>query len=303
MPRARSSFIPTVCGYAELGRAGLGNTLFPWARCLLWCERHGVPMLAPQWFRIRVGPYLRRERDKRAYHLIFRGPGVIDAARRAVCLLGMPRRPEPASIDSAPSASGVYVFEGMAPYFDPLRSSQRRLRQGLLDMVRPQLRPPSPMRSFIAVHVRRGDFSVIANDRKLREGNHSYRIATSWYVAALREDLPAVVFSDGHAREFKELIEESRTTVHTPISAATDLLIMSGATALVASGSSYSQWASFLGQIPTVWYPGQRRSPVLDEGIELEPEWELGPLPAPFGAAVRSRVLPAPADSVQADPA
>ena len=52
-------------GYPEMGRTGLGHSLLAWARCVVWCEMTGAKMLAPRWLRIRIGPYLRGERQAR----------------------------------------------------------------------------------------------------------------------------------------------------------------------------------------------------------------------------------------------
>jgi hypothetical protein len=259
-------------------------------------------MLPPRWLRLRVGPYLRREKDKRAYFLLFRGPGARGLAQRAACLLALPRRPEPSSLRAPPAGLGVYVFEGMGSCFAPLRGEHAVLRRELVAMLRARFVPRPLQPLALAVHVRRGDFTTPPTDVKLRGGHHNYQIPIRWYVDALRAvrstigtHAPTTVFSDGHADELRELLTEPQTTLHAPVSAATDLLTMSSAAGLVASGSSFSQWASFLGQVPTVWYPGQRRELVIDDdlGPSLEPEWESGALPEAFGAAVRRRLSPA----------
>jgi hypothetical protein len=263
-------------------------------------------MLPPIWLRIRIGPYLRRERDKRAYFLLFRGSGIARNIERAACLAGLPQLPEPSTLDTPPSARGVHVFRGIGPSFAPLRGEHALLRRELRTMLRPAYVPASQREPFVAVHVRRGDFTAAASDRELREGRHNYQIATTWYVGALRavrsaigEDTPAIVFSDGDAAELKDLLAEPRTRMHAAVSAATDLLAMASASALVGSGSSFSQWASFLGQMPSVWYPGQRRAPVIEAegGVSLEPEWESGRLPDAFGVEARRRLSRQPTDA------
>jgi hypothetical protein len=87
-------------GDPRLMRAGLGNMLFPWARCFLWCRDNEAAMLAPRWFKLRVGPYVRRESDKRRYDRLFRRDGYVHGVRRATILAraeviaeGAPRLP------------------------------------------------------------------------------------------------------------------------------------------------------------------------------------------------------------------
>lgn len=60
-----------VYGAVDLGRYGLAHGLIGWARCVVWRHRQGVQMLAPNWFGLRLGPWLRNERDKRLYWLLF----------------------------------------------------------------------------------------------------------------------------------------------------------------------------------------------------------------------------------------
>ncbi len=286
-------------GYPDLGRAGLGNMLFPWARCLLWCRRHRIPMLPPRWFRLRIGPFLRRELDKRMYHRVFRNAGPLALANRAARLLTLPHLPEPALGEPPGADRGVYVFQGMDRFFAPLLGNHDVLRIELEAWLRPEYRPFTPIPRCIAVHVRRGDFSSPGSERPLRDGHPNYRIPIEWYVRALRAirsalpaRVPALVFSDGRPGELIELLAEPQTSRHEAVSAATDLLTMSKAAALVGSGSTFSRWATFLGQTPSRWYPGQRNESVLagSGSFELAPEWDAGPLSEGFLAAVRSRI-------------
>lgn len=38
---------------------GLGNRLFPWARCVLFRKFHNIPMVDPIWFRPAIGQLFR----------------------------------------------------------------------------------------------------------------------------------------------------------------------------------------------------------------------------------------------------
>jgi len=41
------------------------------------------------------------------------------------------------------------------------------------------------------------------------------------------------------------------------------MIALSTAKVLVSSASTFSMWASFLGQMPTIWFPGQLRQKLL----------------------------------------
>src|SRR3954454_23821606 len=68
--------------YAKLSNAGLGNLLFPWARCEIFRPRHNLPMLAPRWTHAKIGPLLRREKDKRYYIGLFSRKGYVSGLKR-----------------------------------------------------------------------------------------------------------------------------------------------------------------------------------------------------------------------------
>jgi hypothetical protein len=256
-------------------------------------------MVAPLWFRVRIGPYLRRERDKRAYHRLFHGGGAITGVRRLLALATLPRIPEAEARAAPEGRRGVVLFRGMGRLFEDLRGHSESIRAELLRITRPGLLPGPRASPFIAVHVRLGDFSLPSSVDVLTRGNHNYRIPVEWYVEALRAvraDVgscwPAVLFSDGADAELAPILSEPAIERARGSTAITDLIDMAGARALVASGSTFSMWASFLGQIPTVWYPGQRRQFVLGsaDARGLEPEWDVGGLPKEFREAVSSGI-------------
>ncbi|MDP9036116.1 MAG: alpha-1,2-fucosyltransferase, partial [Myxococcota bacterium] len=248
-------------------------------------------------FRVRIGPLLRHERDKRRYESLFRPPGWRQRVLRSSCLLSFPRRCEPAVLDDRPVPGALYWFAGQGSAFAPLLRDHALLGEELRAIVRPEFLPGPENRPFIAVHVRRGDFSM-PSSTELARGQHNFRIPIDWYVAALRSlrnslgrAVAALVFSDGTERELEPLLAERFTTMSRSKHAASDLLKMSEAGALIASGSTFSMWASFLGQVPAIWYPGQRRELLLREGPGAEPEWSAGPFQRAFLDAARARLM------------
>lgn len=76
-----------------LGRYGLTHGLLAWARASVWCEQNGAVMLAPFWLKLRIGPYLRRERDKRNYFMLF-GRVTATAGLRRLQVLAQSRKIE-----------------------------------------------------------------------------------------------------------------------------------------------------------------------------------------------------------------
>jgi hypothetical protein len=129
----------------------------------------------------------------------------------------------------------------------------------------------------VAVHVRFGDFLPV-NEADSLGGGANRRQPLSWYVDAvktLQADLgPAWrfhVFSDARDAELVDLLILPGVQRMPIVSAAHDLLLMARHRILVASGSTFSMWASFLGQVPTLWYPGQNKFTLLrTKGMERD---------------------------------
>src|SRR4029079_16925619 len=86
IPISRDGGTARVLGFPKMVHAGLGHKMCAWARCHVWCKDNNVGMLAPRWFDVRVGPYLRREKEKRQYHRLFTNDGYVKGVRKAIYL-------------------------------------------------------------------------------------------------------------------------------------------------------------------------------------------------------------------------
>jgi hypothetical protein len=290
-------------GFADQPDGGLGNMLVPWARCLVWCRGAGAKMIAPFW----AGPEARSGRAggraaRDDYRAFFSDAGYVSGWRRSF-LLGLLRHLEETKLADRPEEAGpgIVVFRGLQGV-EPLLGRHAEILQELRRVTRAEYRPSGGERGpFIALHVRRGDFTEAPEDR-LRAGEPNLRQPLAWYVAALREirrglsgNLPAVVFSDGVDVELSPLLSEPATRRSEGPGAVTDILEMTRATALVASRSTFSIWGSFLGQVPALYFPGARPCPLslvqAGRPFAVEPEWEPGVRLAPsFLGAVAARV-------------
>lgn len=257
---------------AVLPSAGLGNKLFPWARCRAYSLEHGLPMVAPNWAQLKLGRLLRRDRDPRVYHNLFRSApvGYMSGARSLWLRLATRRLlDEPENLHDAPrdrDAPDAVVFKGERDHFSPLTGWDVVLRQELRMLTRAGwVRRADEVGAVpIGVHVRRGDF-IEASRQEDFIFRGAIRTPLEWFVrcvTASREvggvEVPVVVVSDAPNTELDELLQLPHVTRVDTGSAIGDLLVLSTAKLLIASGgSSFSAWAAFLGQMPTVAYPGQ----------------------------------------------
>lgn len=292
-------------GYPDVGRFGLAHSLMAWGRCLLWCQRSGATMLAPIWLRPRLGPYLRRERDKREYFRLFHAGEAVGGLPRLWRLafsrqLSAENELPPAGF--TPDRPTVVVFRNSVAandqtFFHHLRGEGELIRRELTRITRAHHRPTAPGRPFIAVHVRMGDFGQAASLGELNAGKTNQRIPLAWsveMVGGLRErvggDVPVILFSDGSDQELAALLALPGVRRSPAQAAITDMLAIAQAGALVSSGSGFCRWGSYMGQVPRICFPGQRIVGVLDDE-SLEPDCgSPADIPATFLAAVASRL-------------
>ena len=232
---------------------GFGNRLFPWARSHLYSVTHDVPMLAPRWWwPPRVRPLLKEfpPATELPGHLYIRGlrtlPEYIGGARRLLV--------------EAMSPADILVFRGEAGRLADLHGHEIDL---LTALQRISTTRAPVHKAYVGMHVRLGDFSDAA------------RTPLSWFLSALRAirgkigaEVPALVVSDGSKADLAEVLAQPRVQlVRTGVPLA-DLLVLSQARVLLASGSSFSAWAAFLGGMPAVtheahslaWYGARARS-------------------------------------------
>ncbi len=256
--------------YPKLMKAGLCNMLEPWATCYLWSRDNGAKMIAPYWTKIRVGPYLRGERDKRNYQRLFHHGFQIAGVKRAYLLSTLKRVPIASYHGDQQHRGGVIVeFSGMGS-FSSLIGRHTEVKRGLLSITKKKFVPEIGEKyPFIGIHVRLGDYPA-APDPKQPALN--YRLPLEWYVSALREirstagsTCEAVVFSDGSDSELKPLLSEPLVRRSQYRHAITDLLSLSDASVIIGSCSTFSMWAAFFAQTATVWHPGRCPGKVFDE--------------------------------------
>ena len=166
MPRA-------VYGYPQV-HGGLGNMLIPWADCVLWCRDNEAAMIAPFWTKIRMGPWLRRERDKRLYHRFFVPAGDIHGLPRLVLLATSCQVTaddwRSGRSGAATDRSTVVCFANMN-LFGNLIGRHNEVHAALYRITRRSYHPVGlGGKPFVGIHVRLGDFPQMPQGELLSNG-------------------------------------------------------------------------------------------------------------------------------------
>lgn len=243
---------------ADLNRAGLGNYLFPWLRSAEIAHMSGRELLPPQWFQLRVGPYLRREPDKREYWRLFPREPLSVTYRRWRALRTVREVEEPS--DWRDFDGPVLPVRDMRNYFSDLQLPPSWHRAFIERSVRPGVLAPPRTEPYVAMHVRLGDFQPATDAAELHDNNRSTPIA--WFEAQIRAvrarypSLAVIVASDGTDREIAPLMAHGNTARAEGSNALHDMLILADAVGIVGSRSTFSAWGAFLGEKPMLVQAG-----------------------------------------------
>lgn len=247
--------------------AGLGNKLFPWARAKIFSTQNDCKMLRPLWFSPHGGAVIRGGIDYRfALSKIWLLRNFIyDEETLGWYDYWIRWRKLPLYfVDDLHEAEKVLVNNQHIVFrwdrchnFADLQGYQEFLRKCLSAIIqKPQLRLVQQYsgRDFIALNVRTGnDFLSLTSGR-----TGYYKTDKAWFICALDEarrrygNLPAIVVSDGGHKQLKELLREPDVSLLQAPTAVADLLVLSKARVFLGSGNStFSAWASFLGEMDT----------------------------------------------------
>jgi hypothetical protein len=263
-------------------KAGLGNMLIPWARCFLWCIDNNARMIAPHWTKLRIGPYLRRERDKRNYQRLFTSNQYIDGLLRLYLLATTKKCAFELYDGTVSSGRGITVlFSGMDS-FPSFIGRHAEIKQALTTMTKPEYLPRKADRPFIGVHVRLGDYPQAKNPES---APWTSRLPIDWYVAAVHEvrktagfGLDVILFSDGDDAELIPLLKLPAVSRSEDKESITDILALSQAAVIIGSCSSFSMWGAYLAQTFTVWHQGRCPGKIMEQQRSAcyETEWMPG---------------------------
>ena len=251
--------------FVRLSGHGLGNCFYTYFHAVALAERVEAQIITPPWLSLKPGTFIRRESSKRTYWRMFRPyAGELHGLCKLLALLKTYGNRKIIKVGGTGEAKIIegslnvvtnttFTFQGLYAYRDVIR-------QRLLGVVNDPV--PSDhswgKSGFIGVHVRLGDFAPVADPKLVSSGRANTRIPLSWYVTMVQAlqkrypDMPVRVFSDGKEDELQPLLALG-ATIYRSGSDMTDLLAMSSASVLVGSHSTYSRWAVFLGDMPSIW--------------------------------------------------
>ncbi len=228
--------------------------MFMAAHAWVACQKEGGKFISPSWLKFSIGPYLRRERDKRNYANLFRCYGV--SGFKKLFLLAKFK---------LTGGRQCRTFDTLGSYFGELNKNQPLVRQYFETIVNPAMIASVDdryLRDCVAVHVRLGDYVP------------SLRIPLSWYVGIMQSikrlnpGQRIIIFSDGTDDELAELMAIPGVERKFYGNALADIWAISKCKLLIASDSTFSAWGAFLGNVPIIF--NRRHFPSVFSGNVLE---------------------------------
>jgi hypothetical protein len=241
---------------ARLPKAGLGNKLFVWAEALVFAREHGLPLTVTGWNTPQWRNWWRCG-DLRWY-----GGYFTPWAEGRIAKSRVMRQPQALEDDV-----DVYefteiphwrtCFDKLVPHREmignELRSHLTRARQREVGAVQ---------KPALCVQVRMGDFRALKTGESfaavggVRTPLDYYKSMISSVRKVAGARVPVTLVSEGSDAELAELLQMDAVTRHKGRSSIADLFLMADSQVLVcAAGSSFSQWAVFLGEGVVLHHP------------------------------------------------
>jgi hypothetical protein len=275
------------CKVKFVRTSGLGNRLFPWARCTIFSKKNEIPMVPPVWPSYRRGPLFRGGVD---YQNFLRKILLFDNFHASEAHLGklnafiFPFKSNEIYFNGVGENDNSYfeellkkgtspqnclfVFSGDSHHFADLKGNKEFLKSELYAITKLKwIRFVEGFSEFpIGLNIRVGKDFKEAKSPKDYFSKGAIRTPLSWYKETLiqvRQHLgdlnaPAFIATDGTEKELADILEMPNVKLIKTKSAICDLLLMAKSKIFIGSGgSSFSAWVSFLGGMPTVTHPGQ----------------------------------------------
>lgn len=268
-------------GFVRFGGAGLGNLLFVFAYAIAFAEKNEAELIWPTWPSIKVGPWIRRERDKRFYANLFKNDGSYIGGLQKAFILLFSKKSRVDNVDiTTMGEPGVVIYSGYKMHFGELLNQREKIKKCFYAITN-RKNLASLQHDFsneINMHIRLGDF-IKADITKLNAGDESVSTPISWFVKVVRdvkgvlgESIRFNIFSDGTDEELKELLDLDGVSRMSYGNAWADIVGLAQSKVIIASGgSTFSMWARYLGNGACITFTNQIREHLCSrpDGFEL----------------------------------
>lgn len=274
---------PKLGGLIRVSGPGLGNLLFDYAETIVLADQIGnCKIIWPTWWSIKIGTFLRRERDKRLYLDLFKNDGSYISGVEKIKLLLFKHKicTDDFFNDQASFTEDSVLMCSKYPYsFVNITGKSELIWQHLLTITREKHKNAlkEDFRNVVGIHVRLGDF-VQGDTEGIKTGQQSRSMPVSWYCKVvdslsdiLGKGIKYYVFSDASDLELQDLLNKSNVERKFYGSALGDMIALQQCKIIVSTLSSFALWAIFGGADIWITYPSFITNE-LAEGLEANRE-------------------------------
>ena len=260
-------------GIIRLGGAGLANLLFSWARCAVFCKANGAVQIYTTWPQIKRRCWTHWEPDKRHYCGLFRPlPDEVSGNAKMRLLYSLPRVEEADCEATSLTVGRIVVFRGLGRYFlDIPKKEHAWVRERFSSMLKNKQLLREKREPHIGIHIRLGDKATYQS----RTANpiDMQLPPMSWYTHVINSISSELnwtgevgVCSDGSDADLRPVLEIPGVRLVRGRTALDDFMYLAESDLLVGSSSTFSQWAAYISDGPSIWYPRFDRKGGLGNG-------------------------------------
>jgi hypothetical protein len=247
----------------RIGGFGLANCMFVYARAIILADETGFKLINPTWQRFGIGQYLRNEKDKRNYLGLFYRDGM-GGFKKYLLLLISRKVSDKQFLNIDYFLPQIIIVSGVGDFFFPLLPYQNRISEKFRLINKTNSQEKINYERTIGIHVRLGDFI------------NEYRTPINWYLEKINYinqiydfQFSFILFSDGTDEELKDFFEIQNLNRSFNENAFADIISLSRCCLILGSDSTFSGWASFLGQKPSIFYKKHFGQVLVEEKYEI----------------------------------
>jgi len=254
---------------AKLPRAGIGNKMLVWAHAKIFGYLNNIDVFSTNWVTFHIGPYLRKEKNKRFYYGYFNHTSLINKLRIKYFNLFYKSQVEPKVERLNTSYSGnIFTFHKIphwSDHFLQIRRYRDYVREEIYStLITERVKEEIDQYSSpeIGVHIRMSDFSFPVEDKSLRTQG-MVRTPLSFFIQQIinirkivGEQVKATIFSDGFLNELAPILDLPNVEMAPSKSDIIDLLLLSKSKVILTSrDSTFSYWGVFLSDAICIHHP------------------------------------------------
>ena len=258
-------------GWFRFSGPGLANCMFIAARAYILSKKYKCGFIEPTWMKFSLGPFIRREKDKRIYSSLFKSLGIV-GLQKAILLFRC----------NCLNDKSILKVSGLDKFFVELEENYDLVKGYIETIMKDEVvssveLSQKELSNSVSVHVRLGDYVP------------RLRIDVNWYKGLIENILKIcpsqkfIIFSDGTDEELSPILNLPNTERKFYGNAFADMYAISKSKLVIASNSTFSAWGAFIGRVPIIFnkrhFPQMFKSgsvleSVIGDSIQLPVEYE-----------------------------